>query len=140
MTEWIVRDGPDATCFGCGQANESGLRLRFLKTGDTSVEAPFEAPDHLRGAKGVLHGGIQATLLDEVMGKAAHIGLGPDDGRIVTVEFNLRYRRVVHTGTSLKIRGRLVRREDADLFLEGEIVGEDDTVLTTAEARWKKIG
>jgi uncharacterized protein (TIGR00369 family) len=140
MDEWIVRDGPDATCFGCGQANESGLRLRFRKTGDSSVEAPFDAPDHLRGAKGVLHGGIQATLLDEVMGKAAHVGLGPDDGRIVTADFNLSYRRVVHTGTALTVRGRLVRREDSNLFLEGEIVDETDTVLTTAQARWKKIG
>jgi acyl-coenzyme A thioesterase PaaI-like protein len=41
-----------------------------------------------------VHGGIQAALLDETLGFAAHAARGPDgpDFDIVTVEFSLRYR------------------------------------------------
>lgn len=139
MAEWIVMDGPDDRCFGCGQANEIGMRMRFRKTGDASVEVEYNVPDGFNGAPGVVHGGIQAVLLDEAMGVAAHLAVG-DDSPNVTADFNLRYRRPVGTNTPLKIRGRLVRRDDPHLFLEGEIVDASGEVLTRAEARWRQLG
>lgn len=138
--EWLVSDGPGARCFGCGQRNEQGLRLRFRRTGPGAVEATYEAPEHFGGAPGVVHGGIQAALLDEALGFAAH---SDDDGRdfdLVTVEFSLRYRRPAPTGTPLRIRGRLLRSEGRDYWMAGEIVDASDGILTEAEARWRRIG
>lgn len=139
MTEWIVMDGPRDKCFGCGQANSSGLRMRFRRTGETSVEAEYTVPDAYNGAPGVVHGGIQAALLDEVMGVAAHLAVG-DNSPNVTADFNLRYRRPAPTNAPLTVRGRLVRREDPNLFLEAEVVDDSGEVLTRAEARWKRLG
>lgn len=138
--EWLVSDGPDDRCFGCGQRNEQGLRLRFRRTGPGAVEAVYEAPAQFAGAPGVVHGGIQAALLDEALGFAAHAADEGADVDIVTVEFSLRYRRPAPTGTPLRIRGRLLRSEGRDFWMTGEIVDPDDIVLTQADARWRRIG
>lgn len=133
--EWIRNDG---MCFGCGQANERGLRLAFRPV-PGGVEALYEAPAYLRGPDGVVHGGVQAALLDEVLGMAAHVGSGRGDEHLVTVEFALRYRRPVPVEAAIAVRGRLVRVEGRDYFVEGEIAGADGEVLTRATARWRRI-
>jgi acyl-coenzyme A thioesterase PaaI-like protein len=135
----IVNDGPFDVCFGCGQRNDHGLRMRFRKTSDSSVEATYTVPSHYCGPDGIVHGGIQATLLDEVMGMAIHVGEGDQRRRIVTASFDLRYRRPVATETALLIRGRIVGVEEPSYLLEGEIAGPDGDVLTTAQARWRVL-
>jgi len=137
---WLVSDGPEARCFGCGQRNEHGLRLRFRRTGPAAVEAAYQAPEHFAGAPGVVHGGIQAALLDEALGFAANAADDRRDFDIVTVEFSLRYRRPAPTGQPLRIRGRLLRSEGRDFWMAGEIVDACEVVLTVAEARWRRIG
>ncbi|MCG8588341.1 MAG: PaaI family thioesterase [Proteobacteria bacterium] len=137
--DWIVHDGPDAHCFGCGHRNPHGLKLAFRPCGEGAVESFYTAPAHHAGAPGVVHGGIQATLLDEILGMAVHGALDDRNLSIVTVDFNLRYRRPAPTETRLHLRGRLLRREGRDFFVEGEIASEDGAVLTTAEARWRAL-
>ena len=138
MPEWVVMDGPEDTCFGCGQRNELGLRLRFQLFEDGSVEAEYVTPMHFAGATGVVHGGIQAAMLDEVQGIAVHSALGPEV-RIATADFRLRYKRPVPDQKPLTLRARIVRSEDPSYFTEGEIVGADGEVLTRAEARWRRL-
>lgn len=97
-------DGAQDTCFGCGQRNELGLRMRFQLHDDGSVEAKYVTPNHFAGAPGVVHGGIQAAMLDEVQGIAVHSALGPE-ARIATAEFRLRYRRPVPDEQPLTLAG-----------------------------------
>ncbi|HNW53786.1 MAG TPA: PaaI family thioesterase [Bacteroidales bacterium] len=52
-------------CFGCSPANEFGLRMNFRLEGE-EVVCDWEPEAHLQGWVGVLHGGIQATLMDEI--------------------------------------------------------------------------
>jgi acyl-coenzyme A thioesterase PaaI-like protein len=52
-------------CFGCSPDNELGLRMHFRVEGD-EVLCDWEPENHLQGWVGVLHGGIQATLMDEI--------------------------------------------------------------------------
>jgi len=139
MSKPIVNDAPDNRCFGCSPHNENGLRLQFLEMEPGSVESTYAASEHLCGPPGVVHGGIQAALLDEVMGVAAHSGAESEEIALVTVEFHLRYRRPVPTGTSLTIRARLARREGRDFFMEGAIVDADGGDLTLAKARWRQL-
>ena len=55
---------PGMRCFGCGPANEKGLRLRSHARGDGTVTALFTPwPEHDNGL-GFLNGGIIATVLD----------------------------------------------------------------------------
>lgn len=54
------------SCFVCGESNPSGLNLRF-ETNGRIVRTQFTPrPEHI-GFKGVVHGGILATVLDEIM-------------------------------------------------------------------------
>ncbi len=52
-------------CFGCSPDNEFGLRMNFRIEGD-EVLCDWQPENHLEGWVGVLHGGIQATLMDEI--------------------------------------------------------------------------
>ena len=55
---------PDLPCFGCGPANERGLRLNSYVEEDGAIRARFLPwPEHDNGL-GFLNGGIIATLLD----------------------------------------------------------------------------
>jgi acyl-coenzyme A thioesterase PaaI-like protein len=131
----------DARCFGCGPDNEAGMHLDFRQTGTATVECTYVVPAHLCGGPTTVHGGIQATILDEALGKAAHIGFA--DGprrRIVTAEFSLRYRRPAPLGEPLTARAELVRVEGPNVFVRGALLGPDGGELTTAEARWKVTG
>jgi uncharacterized protein (TIGR00369 family) len=136
--ETSLFDAPENRCFGCSPHNPLGLRLRFTRTGLHSVESRYTAPEHLAGAPGVVHGGVQATLLDEVLGVAADTAF-PEAAapKLVTVDFQLRYRRPTPVGRPLCLRGRFLRCEGRDVFVEGEIADEAGEILTRAEARWR---
>ena len=57
----------DQWCFACGAENPHGLRLSgFRREGDDYV-VEFTPQRHHQGWQGITHGGIAATILDEVM-------------------------------------------------------------------------
>lgn len=128
-------------CFGCGQANEHGLRMMFARYPDGTVESRHLIAPHHCGVDTVVHGGIQATLLDEVMGVVAQLGLDPDATPMpcVTAEMQLAYRRPVPMAEEVVVRARLVEVDGRDLHVEGVIVGTDGTALTTARSRWRQL-
>lgn len=51
-------------CFGCSSKNPKGLKLEFFRHGRSLITRWHPDPD-LQGYHDLLHGGIQATLLDE---------------------------------------------------------------------------
>jgi hypothetical protein len=63
-----------------GADNPKGLRLRFFET-DEGVEVDYVSPPHLDGAPGIIHGGIQGTLLDEAMCMAVYAKRGVASSR-----------------------------------------------------------
>jgi len=100
----------DHACFGCGDDNPIGLRLRFAPDGD-GVKAPFvPGPEH-QGFQDVVHGGIISAVLDEAMAWAtARAGVWA-----VTGEMRVRFRQPLKIGELTSVvarvsgtRGRLV--------------------------------
>ena len=134
-----AREDEELGCFGCSPDNRHGLRLVFRTLADGSVECTFAPPGRFVGAPGVLHGGVQATLLDEAMGHAIHAGDGGPELDVVTLDLRVRYRRPAPTGVDLRVVGRLVRVEDRDYLVEGEIRSAEGELLTSAEGRWRRI-
>jgi len=55
----------DYKCFGCSPLNDSGLKLEFWDAGDEIIckWVPYK---HMEGYTKILHGGIQALILDEI--------------------------------------------------------------------------
>jgi acyl-coenzyme A thioesterase PaaI-like protein len=57
------RFAPHNACFGCGPANEKGLRVKSRVEGD-AVVAEWTPEPHHEAFPGVLNGGIIGSLLD----------------------------------------------------------------------------
>lgn len=113
--------------------------MQFESMGGGVVECRYVAEPHWCGRTGVVHGGVQAALLDEAMGFAIHAGLGTDDGPVATVDLRVRFRRPTPTGKPLRVRGAFLRADGADVFVEGSILDSAGRVCTEAEARWKRL-
>jgi acyl-coenzyme A thioesterase PaaI-like protein len=125
---------PDSgACFGCSPTNPGGLRLRFFRDGD-GVLSVTTVPGVYQGAPGVVHGGIQAVLLDEVSCAAAFFRTG---SRVVTGSLALRYRRTCPTGRALHVRAEIVADEQRHLVVRSEIRNaESGELLTMAEGKF----
>lgn len=112
-------------CFGCGQANATGLRLEFLLADDGSVVSLPVVAGTFDGHPGYLHGGIIATLLDEAMSKAVRAQGSTSMTRKIEVE----YLRPVPSGAALRIEGRVVRNEQRKHWAEASILNAEGKVL-----------
>lgn len=118
-------------CFVCGDKNPHGLNARFFWDGTNAITETL-AIEQFEGYKGIYHGGIISTLLDEVMVKAILA-----TGRYaVTAEITVRFLEPVRTGVRFRCIGRIVQQRGRLFHTTGEAVGEDGTVYARAEARF----
>ncbi len=124
---------PGGLCFGCSADNPTGLRLRFFRDGG-GVRCETTIAPAYQGALDVVHGGIQAVVLDETCCAAAFFERG---GLVVTGALDLRYRRACPIGRPLVIRSRIVADEGRYLRITGEIFVEGEVEpVTFAEGKF----
>ncbi len=117
-------------CFGCSPFNEIGLQLEFWEDGDELI-AKWSPRKSLEGWLGVLHGGIQATLLDEMGGWIVMIKLQTAG---VTAGMNVKYLKPVKvSGGELTIRGRLLRCEKRIAKIECSLENQHGETCAKAE-------
>ncbi len=122
-------------CFGCGQANASGLRLEFLLAEDGSVVSLPTVPEAFEGPAGLLHGGIIATLLDEAMSKAVRaLGL-----TAMTRQMEIEYLRPVPSAAPIRIEGRVARNEGRKHWVEARILDEKWVTLATGKGLFVEV-
>ena len=93
-------------CFVCGAENPIGLKLRFFTDGEITRTTYRPAPEH-EGYKGIAHGGIIATILDEVMIKAV-ISL---DISCVTAQMEIRYKIPVPIETEIQFEAVITKQK-----------------------------
>ena len=55
---------PTSICFGCGPANEKGLRIRSIAVSDNEAVCDWTPEPHHHAFHGMLNGGICGALLD----------------------------------------------------------------------------
>lgn len=123
-------------CFFCGVENPVGLKLRVYEVEPGMVETTFTAPEHYQSYPGMLHGGIIATIIDEVSGRAL---MGPADNPrfMFTAKLEVKYRKNVPVGRPLRVVGKagLDRGRGAEAWAgiydaeNGELLAEGSTVL-----------
>lgn len=121
----------DGWCFACGKHNPHGLNMKIeFSEEDSLAFCRLSLAKRFKGWDGIAHGGVVATMMDEIMAHAViHF-----KAQAVTGTMESRYRAPVPLDTELMVtgwvsggRGRLVqaqatveRLEDAKLLAEAK--------------------
>lgn len=124
----------DSMCFGCSPKNPIGLKLVFQHEGEVCRARFVAGPEH-QGWSGVMHGGLIATLLDEVMAQWPWVrGI-----TMMTAEMTTRYSKAVPIGEELTVEGALVAERGRLIEMAGKIILPDGTVAARATAKYIKV-
>jgi uncharacterized protein (TIGR00369 family) len=126
---------PNATnrCFGCGGANEVGMKLTFeLDVDERRIRGRFVLGENFAGGAGFAHGGIIALLLDEAMGKISKL----TDERAVTAEMTIEYRKPVPVDREILVEGWQVEVKGRNRFRAAEIRSVDGDLLARGKGRF----
>ncbi len=127
--------GTQNGCFGCGDANESGLGLRFYVDEDGLVLCPFTLERRFEGPPGYAHGGIIATLLDEAMSKAnRHRGI-----YAMTRHMEIDYLRPVPLEVELLLEGRSATEEGRKHRCTAELRDDAGHLLATGRGLFIEV-
>lgn len=121
------------SCFVCGESNACGLKIRF-ETDGRVVQARFRPrPEHI-GFKQTVHGGIIATLLDEIMVWACAV---QTHRFAYCVELNVRFSNPGRPGEELVATGELVSNRRDKLFeAKGELRDQAGLLLASATGKY----
>jgi acyl-coenzyme A thioesterase PaaI-like protein len=115
-------------CFGCGIDNPIGLHMDGFHVVGGVVRAGFSPkPDH-HGFSELLHGGVVATALDEIMAWTAILIEGV---MVMTATLQLRFRSPAHVNSTFTMEGEVVERRGKRLKLNGRMT---DSGVVVAEA------
>jgi len=122
------------SCFVCGEANPLGLKLRF-ETDGRLVRARFTPCAEHIGFKGVVHGGLISTVLDEIMVWACVVTTRQF---AFCAELNVRFQNPVRPGEETIVVAELVENRKNKIFLAKAAL-QDSTGQTRAEATGKYL-
>ncbi len=125
----VMAGNESYNCFGCSPANKIGLHLDFWLDGEELV-AEWQPQKSYEGWTGVLHGGIQATLLDEA---AAWLIMTTKNTASVTSSMHVKYLRPVFISKGkLTVRARLQSEEKRILHIDCNLLNAEGEVCTEA--------
>lgn len=113
--------------------NPIGLKLQMYADAETGgVVCHYTIPKIYEGYPGIAHGGIVATLLDEVISRAYMVG---DPNRFMyTAKLTSRLRKHVPVEQPLHMTGTLLRDKGRTAEAEAKIFGPDGELLADGEA------
>jgi acyl-coenzyme A thioesterase PaaI-like protein len=121
-------------CFGCGPANEKGLRLKSRLAGDIVV-ADWTPEPHHEAFQGVLNGGIIGALLDchsnwaavSHFMRARGVESAPS---CVTADFHVRLLRPTPTNGPVHLEARVVEATDDRAIVEASLAAAGKVTAT----------
>ena len=114
------REPLNPACFVCGEENANGLRVPFHAENRRSWATWTPGPGW-ESYKGVIHGGIISSVLDEAMSKA--ILSGGDEA--FTADLRIRFRKKVSVAEVIVVNGWVVSAEKRRIMAEATLSSED---------------
>lgn len=116
-------------CFGCSPDNPIGLRMSFAEDGDYIVST-WQPGDNFQGWINTLHGGIQATLIDETAGWVVFRKLRTSG---YTSKMDIRYVKPVSTLEGpVTLKARLINQKMMMAFIEVKLYNCHDELCADA--------
>ena len=108
----------DHYCFVCGKKNPRGLKIKvkYLPE-ELAAETELALAREYQGWADVIHGGILATLLDEMMAHAVWHFAGPG----VTISMEVRFHHPLKPDEPIRVKGVLATLNGGRRLAEAEI-------------------
>jgi len=119
----------------CGKDNPIGLKIKIFKEKNT-VNAEFISEENHQGYKGIVHGGIVFSIMDEVMSRAAMVAKGI---MTLTVEINIKYRKKIKIGDKIFFTAKMIKDFRRIIEVEGKAFSEDRILLVEAKGKFYEI-
>lgn len=128
--ENVLSGFPGYNCFACGPHNEHGLRLKFFHDEETDeVFTTVFTEEHFSGWPGVVHGGVQCTLVDEV----SFWAMFNETRKIaLTAKIDMVYMKKVPSCRTLDVRAKIREIRGRRVEVDSVIRDEDGTELASA--------
>ncbi len=132
--ENIFLDFPDYGCFACDPRNKLGLRMKFYADDEKGeVFTKIRLEEHLSGFPGILHGGIQCALVDEVafwamFDKLKKIG--------VTMRVEMDFVKRVDNPADLEVRGKIEEIRNRRVTVNVNIYSGEKTLATRSRVTY----
>ncbi|KXJ98640.1 MAG: phenylacetic acid degradation-related protein [Acidobacteria bacterium OLB17] len=125
---------PKSICFGCGPANDKGLRINSFPDGDELVAEFHAKPEH-QAFPGMLNGGIIGTLLDCHSNWTAAYFMMKRDGKdrpdcTVTADFHVKLLRPTPFDATIYLRARVVESKEDRATIEAELTANNKVCAT----------
>ena len=118
-------------CFACSDNNPIGLKLKFEESEDF-VHARWTPQNQFQGYVNVLHGGIIATLLDEICAWCVNVKAGKAG---VTSELKIKYLKPVFiSGGEIEIRASIKENKERNVKLRSELYDSNGKLCAEAES------
>jgi uncharacterized protein (TIGR00369 family) len=125
----------DDKCFACGTANKNGLHLAISETQD-GVTAVIDPPLWTQGYKRTVHGGIIATILDEMTVWAAYM---KKNAKCVTAELNIRIRHAMSVDNEYIARAKVLQSKHQLIITYAEIIDSNGMLMASAQAKLMQV-
>jgi uncharacterized protein (TIGR00369 family) len=134
LTDTIrLAPNPSNVCFGCGGANDGGMKLTFEQDNvNKRIVGRFVLGERYQGGGGFAHGGIIALLLDEAMGKVCRFR----EVRAVTAELTVEYLKPVSVAKEIVVESHEAEQKGRNLFMVGEIRDAEGQILARGKGRF----
>lgn len=137
------RYAPQNHCFGCGPANEKGLRIRSFPAPDGGLVADWTPEPHHEAFDGMLNGGIIGALLDcHSIWAAAHHFMERDrldaPPCCVTADFHVKLRRPTPSGQPVHLEARVLHADASVATVEARL-SSGGTLTATCSGRFVAV-
>ncbi len=122
-------------CFACGRENQSGLRLKDFMVDDEWIYCDVSLGENYTGFPGIIHGGIQSTVLDEIMAWAVIVferSIG------VTIDMKVKFKKPLPSCRIFRARARIEKKINRIINICSYIC-MDDIVYTEGRANYLLI-
>jgi uncharacterized protein (TIGR00369 family) len=107
--------------------------MEFFKDGDELVSR-WDPGEHFQGFHDILHGGIQATMMDEIASWVVFVML---DTAGVTYRLNTRFRKPVLISKGIiTVRAKLVKQKKRIAEIEARLYDGKDKLCAESQANY----
>ena len=128
-------------CFVCGSLNPIGLHLDITE-GEGWARALWTVEKPYVGYEGMLHGGIMASIMDDLMAHALYY----TDLDVVTAHLELDYKAPVHVGERIECEAQVTEfgtgrsiRAQGTIKREGAVAARAKGVMVMVKAPGQEV-